>query len=75
MTKFKADMLVSSYTGPVTETMSLYQQSIDDALTEAMVKVIMGEDVSVYEKAVETWYASGGQQITDEVNAYYASQQ
>ena len=68
-------MLVSSYTGPVTETMSLYQQSIDDALTEAMVKVIMGEDVSVYEKAVETWYASGGQQITDEVNAYYASQQ
>ncbi len=75
VTKFKAGMLVSSYTGPVTETMSLYQQSIDDALTEAMVKVIMGEDVSVYEKAVETWYASGGQQITDEVNAYYASQQ
>lgn len=75
VTKFKAGMVVPSYTGPVTETMSLYQQSIDDALTEAMVKVVMGEDVSVYEKAVETWYASGGQQITDEVNAYYASQQ
>lgn len=26
-----------------------------------------------YEKAVEQWYATGGQTITDEVNAYYAA--
>ena len=31
----------------------------------------MGEDISVYEKAVESWYANGGQAITDDVNAYY----
>ena len=59
--------------GPLTENMSLYQSSINEALDSAAVKVIMGEDISVYEKAVETWYASGGQAITDEVNAYYAS--
>ena len=61
------------YTGPKTETMMLYQNSINEALNSAAIKVIMGEDISVYEKAIETWYASGGQAITDEVNAYYAS--
>ena len=38
-----------------------------------MIKVIMGEDISVYEQAVDTWYTSGGQAITDEVNEYYKS--
>jgi putative aldouronate transport system substrate-binding protein len=65
--------LYQGYMGPLTENMNLYQQSINEALNSAAVKVIMGEDISVYEKAVETWYAAGGQAITDEVNAYYAS--
>ena len=39
-------------------------------MNNAIVKVIMGEDVSVYEQAVANWYANGGQTITDEVNAY-----
>ena len=59
------------YNGPLTENMTLYQQTINDELNAAMVKVIMGEDISVYEKAVESWYANGGQAITDDVNAYY----
>ena len=65
--------LYQGYNGPLTENMSLYQSSINEALNSAAIKVIMGEDISVYEKAVETWYASGGQAITDDVNAYYAS--
>lgn len=28
----------------------------------------------MWEKAVQDWYANGGQTITDEVNEYYASQ-
>ena len=63
-------MLLFSYNGPLTETMQTYQKTIDEELNNAIVKVIMGEDVSVYEKAVENWYANGGQTITDEVNAY-----
>ena len=59
------------YNGPLTENMTLYQTTINDELNAAMVKVIMGEDISVYEKAVESWYANGGQAITDDVNAYY----
>ena len=67
--------LVGGYNGPTTETMTLYQATINEALRNAMIKVIMGEDISVYEKAVEQWYATGGQDITDEVNAYFASNQ
>ena len=65
------DKLIGGYNGPLTENMTLYQTTINDELNAAMVKVIMGEDISVYEKAVESWYANGGQAITDDVNAYY----
>ena len=64
---------IGYYNGPTTEAMSLYLDTINTALSNAMLKVIMGEDISVYEKAVEEWYQSGGQTITDEVNAYYQS--
>jgi putative aldouronate transport system substrate-binding protein len=65
--------LVASYDGPITENISLYQSTINEALTNAMLEVIMGADISVFEKAVKTWYATGGQTITDDVNNYYKS--
>ena len=65
--------LLGAYNGPITENMTLYEASINEALKAAMIKVIMGEDISVYEQAVDTWYTSGGQAITDEVNEYYKS--
>lgn len=63
--------LCPKYGGELTENMMLYEETLYADLNAAMVKVIMGEDISVYEKAVESWYANGGQAITDEVNAYY----
>ena len=66
--------LVPSYNGPLTETMSVYESTLRDDLRSAIAKVITGEDISVWEKAVQDWYANGGQTITDEVNEYYASQ-
>ena len=68
-----AGMLLADYNGPLTENMELYQTTINDNLVGAMADVIMGEDISVYRKAVEDWYANGGQAITEDVNAYYAS--
>lgn len=67
------EYLVGAYDGPITESMALYQNTINEALNNAMLKVIMGEDISVFEEAVDTWYATGGQQITDDVTAYYQS--
>ena len=64
-------MLVGGYNGPITENMSLYEKTINEALTNAMLKVITGSDISVFENAVKTWNESGGQAITKDVNAYY----
>jgi hypothetical protein len=36
-----------------------------------MINVVMGEDISTYEKAVADWFKNGGQEMTDEVNAWY----
>ena len=71
--QLEAGLYVFSYDGPLTENMSLYEATLESELNNAMIKVIMGEDISVYEKAVEDWYANGGQDITDEVTEYYAS--
>lgn len=65
--------LCPAYGGPLTENMMLYEDSLYADLNAAMVKVIMGEDISVWTKAVEAWYANGGQDITDEVTEYYKS--
>ena len=56
-----------------TETMAMLGDVVNDALNTAMLEVIMGADISTYDKAVENWFTSGGQQITDEVNEWYAS--
>lgn len=41
---------------------------INDQLKTAMLEVIMGADVSVYDNAVNVWLSSGGQMIIDEIN-------
>lgn len=71
--KLNAGEVIGMYNGPVTENMSLYLDNINGDLTAAMVKVVMGEDISVYHDAVKAWYANGGEAITKEVNDYYAS--
>jgi len=41
---------------------------------EMIVKVIMGAaSIDEFDKFVSDWYQLGGQAITDEVNAWYAS--
>jgi putative aldouronate transport system substrate-binding protein len=71
--KREKNLLYGGYNGPLTENMTLYQSTINEALTNAMLKVITGDSISVFENAVATWYSSGGQAITDDVNAYYRS--
>lgn len=51
-----------------TETLNL----LDYDMMQVMTRVIAGEDISSYDKAVENWLANGGQELTDEVNAWYA---
>lgn len=64
-------VVMDAYQTQLTETMRLKKEMLDTTLTAAMQKVIMGDDISVFEKAVEDWYAQGGQDMTDEANEWY----
>lgn len=66
-------MLPDAFNGLPTESMSMLGDVVNDALNTAMLEVIMGADISVYNQAVSDWFANGGQMITDEVNEWYAS--
>lgn len=68
-------LLDNAFTGLPTETQVLKGDIVNDAVNTAMFEVVLGSDISVFDKAVETWYATGGQDITDEVNAWYQSVQ
>lgn len=64
-------IIVDAYQAIPTETMSAKKSILMDSLNTAMTKVVMGEDISVYEGAVSDWYKNGGQIMADEVNAWY----
>lgn len=68
----QSGLLVGEYNGPTTENMTLYQNTINTALNNELLKIVMGGDVDDFDKAVATWYSSGGDKITQEVNEYYA---
>ena len=65
-------IVTNAFFGLDTETMALKKGIINEALMTSIIEVMMGADISVYEKAVDDWYANGGQQITDEVNEWYS---
>jgi len=62
----------SYYTAPPTENIQEYQAMLDTVLMDAVNQVIMGADISVWEKAVEEWHVTGGQDMLDDVNEWYA---
>lgn len=66
-------MVPDAFNGLPTETMGMLGDVVNDALNTAMLEVIMGADISVYDDAVQSWFATGGQMITDEVNEWYAA--
>lgn len=65
--------LITAYNTGSTSTMLEKGADLKQNLEAAMYKVIMGEDISVYEEALDTWYKTGGEQITEEVNDWYRS--
>ncbi|MDR1566146.1 MAG: hypothetical protein LBS48_02540, partial [Treponema sp.] len=67
-------MVWSLFFGIPSDNMQLKQTIINNELKAAMDEVVMGADISVYDAAVRKWFASGGQEITDEVNAWYKAQ-
>jgi len=70
----KAGRLEEMFTGPPTETMKTKREYLTKIELQTYAKIIYGEQsVDSFDKFVETWKAGGGEQMTKEVNAWYAS--
>ena len=72
--ELEAGLLKAEYPGPSTDNFALYMGTLDSYLTAEFAKIVMGDDVSNWDAAIEYWYKNGGQAITDDVNAYYSGQ-
>ncbi len=65
----KADM-VGAF---VSETMLEKQATLDKLELETITRIITGESsIDEWDDYLEQWYALGGQEITDEINEWYA---
>ena len=63
------------FTGAPTPTMSISMNTLKQIEREVFVKIVMGAvSIDEFDKFVADWYQVGGGDITDEVNAWYASQ-
>lgn len=65
----------SEYRGPVTSVIANKQPLADKCRIEELTKLIMGADVDAnWDAYVDNWLKSGGEDLTNEVNAWYAEQ-
>ena len=63
--------LVTAFKGLPTDTMVVRGNILLDELRMTIFDVIMGADISVFDRAVDRWRVNGGNQITREVNEWY----
>lgn len=60
------------FEGAPTEGMSQYQERLKTAEIDAFIKIVYGDQpVDSFDDFVDNWKSSGGDQITEEVNAWY----
>lgn len=54
-----------------TETQSTSATLLKTSLDATIFKIIMGDDISTFDKAVSAWKQGGGDKITEEINSWY----
>ncbi|GHV68843.1 lipoprotein LipO [Spirochaetia bacterium] len=64
-------LLVDVFQGLPTNTLELKGNVLRTALEAAFFEVVMGADISTWDRAVEAWKRDGGTQISSEVNEWY----
>lgn len=68
------DLIYDEYYGPVTDTQKEVSITLNTLLNETYLKIIMGEQpIDAFDKFVTDWLTLGGEDITAEVNEWYAS--
>lgn len=70
------EILNEAFVGAPTQTMVERWSTLQTMEKEVFVKIIMGEStIDAFDKFVSDWNALGGEQITQEVNDWYANHQ
>jgi putative aldouronate transport system substrate-binding protein len=64
-------ILVDAYQSLPTDTYVAKGETIKVSLDAALLGIIMGDDISNFDKAVDAWKKGGGDTITKEVNEWY----
>ncbi|CAI6077279.1 extracellular solute-binding protein [Cohnella sp. JJ-181] len=65
--------LFDKFEGAPTATMVERQTTLEKMQNEVFVRIILGAPIQEFDKFVQDWNKLGGEQITKEVNDYYAS--
>lgn len=65
--------LFNEFYGVRTPTMTEKMSTLDKMQTEMMTKIILGNSAEEFDKFVDNWKKLGGDQITREVNEWYAA--
>ncbi|MFC4303650.1 extracellular solute-binding protein [Cohnella boryungensis] len=65
--------LMDKFVGTPTPTMVERKTTLEKMQNETFIKIILGQSVDEFDKFVADWKKLGGEQITQEVNDWYAS--
>ena len=65
--------LIDKFVAAPTPTMVERKATLDKMQDETFIKIILGEPIDTFDKFVEDWKKLGGDQITKEVNEWYAT--
>jgi putative aldouronate transport system substrate-binding protein len=67
------NFITNKFYGTPTDSMTKYMATLESMEAEVFTNIIMGEDISAFDKYVSDFYALGGTDITKEVNEWYNS--
>lgn len=68
------ELVYDQFFGAPGEVMTTKKTTLDDMLDQVFIKIIAGQEpLDSFDSVVEQWSAAGGQDMTDEVNEWYAS--
>ncbi|MCY9659947.1 extracellular solute-binding protein [Paenibacillus chondroitinus] len=68
-----SQFLMDKFVGAPTPTMVERKSTLEKLMNETYTKIIMGGSVDEFDKFVKDWTKLGGEQITKEVNEWYAA--
>lgn len=65
----------TKFRGPTDSIFSVMESTVDELEINTFVRIIMGEDISLFDEFVRQWYDEGGEYLTRMVNLWYMQNQ